>query len=545
MSSTIDALVVGAGPTGLMMAGELARRGLPVRIIDKAKTLSLDRSRALAVQSRTLEILEAVGLADAELAHGRLIAGINLLGPHGKRSRLPLRVGGELSTRYPGTFTVQQSDTEAVLASRLPGLGVMIERGVELVSYTQDTSGISASLRLEGGELEQVGAKWLLGCDGAHSIVRKGAGIPFEGEMYGEDFLVSDMLIDWALPDGEFYIAPSPGGAAAVFSLPEPRRFRVVLTMRDAPRGRSDEPSLEEFVEGMRARLPLPFKVEKSFMLTRYRLHHRVAARHRDRRAFLCGDAAHIHSPVGGQGMNTGIQDAYNLAWKIAAVEQGRMPSWVLDTYEAERLPVAHRLVDFTDRFFGLVAGGGAANRALRAIVPHILPRAFKLKAVRSRAAAFLSQLGIRYRKSPLSTQIGAPPQVGPLPGDRAPDGALAGADGQPVRLFDLLRGVGFTLLIFAGVRATEATQARAARLAARFGSSEVKFITLGAKGPGAYEDPGCMTHVLYGVTEPAAVLVRPDGYIALRADTLDEAALERELGRLFTSTAATAIAAE
>jgi 2-polyprenyl-6-methoxyphenol hydroxylase-like FAD-dependent oxidoreductase len=540
-TTPIDALVVGGGPTGLTMAGELARRGLRVRLIDKATTPSPDHSRALGVQARTMEILDAMGLGDAEMSHGRMIAALNLITRSGKRARLPIRMSADLATPFPGMFVVQQFDTEAVLASRLPALGVAIERGVELTSYTQDASGVTATLRREGGALEQVRARWLLGCDGAHSPVRKGAGISFEGDTYNDHCLLGDVVVDWAFPDGELYICPSRKGIAAAFPVPGERRFRIILILPEAHHARSAELSLEEYEETLREIVPVPIKVEKAYVLSRYRLHHRVAARLRDGRAFLCGDAAHIHSPAGGQGMNTGIQDAYNLAWKIVAVERSEMPAWLLDTYEAERLPVARRLVAFTDRLFGFAAGGGTPGRVIRTLTPTLAVRAFSLPSVRRFATGFLSQLRIRYRKSPLSTQVGSAPEGGPLAGDRAPDGAIRDAEGKPARVFDALRHLSFTLLLFTGVRASEEAEAQAARLALRLRSNEMKVAVIGGKGAGAYEDPGGMTHLLYGAPTPAAVLVRPDGYIALRVDPLDEPALERELSRLFPAPAAPA----
>jgi 2-polyprenyl-6-methoxyphenol hydroxylase-like FAD-dependent oxidoreductase len=538
MTKALDALVVGGGPTGLTMAGELARRGLQIRLLDKALEPPPDHSRALAVQARTMEIFEQMGLAQEVIARGRRAEALNLFLPGGGRARLPLDAFSELSTPFPEIRVIQQHDTEAVLASRLPGLGVKLERGVALVSYTQDDGGITATLRRTDGETEEVRSTWLLGCDGAHSQVRKGADIAFEGDTYDDQCLLGDVILDWPMPDGEIYISPTRRGVAAAFPVPGERRFRVVLILPEARTATASELSLEEFAGTMRGMVPVAFNVEKAIVLSRYRLHHRVATHLRRGRVFLSGDAAHIHSPAGGQGMNTGIQDAYNLAWKLAAVEKGVMPSWVLDTYEAERLPVARRLVNFTDRAFGFLAGHGVSGRALRAIAPRLIARLFALPLMQRRVTGFVSQLQIRYRKSPLSVQLGEAPRRGPRAGDRAPDGTLRDATGAAVRVFELIRGLEPTLLLFTGQRTAGASGAaveQARAVAKRLGGPAVKAVIIGGHGAGETTDPEGRVHESYGVEALSAVLVRPDGYIGLRCDPLREDALDREMARRFT----------
>ncbi|MGK3989230.1 FAD-dependent monooxygenase [Sorangium sp. So ce136] len=535
MAEAVDALVVGGGPTGLTMAGELARRGLTVRIVDKATEPPPDRSRALAVQTRTMEIFSSMGIADTAMEHAVRVGGINVLLAHGRRARLPIFNYPELSTPTPGIFVIQQFDTERILASRLPALGVTLERGVELASYTQDSAGVTCALRRADGSIEEVRAKWLLGCDGARSPVRKGADIAFEGDTYDDHCMLGDLVLDWPLPDGEIYLGPSRRGVAAAFPVPGSHRFRVILILPEAPPAHGAPPSLEEFESRMRETIPVPFKVQRAFVLSRYRLHHRVATQLRKGRVFLAGDAAHIHSPAGGQGMNTGIQDAYNLAWKLAAVEQGRMPAWLLDTYETERLPVARRLVGFTDRMFGLLAAHGPVARTLRIVAPRLLSRALGLSAVQRRVLGFVSQLKIRYRKSPLSVQIGTPPERGPRAGDRAPDAALRSEAGEQVHLFERMRGAEFTLLLFAGPQVDGAARDRVRRLAAQLGGPDLRVLVVGAPEAGGYADPDGHAHAAYGVQSTAAVLVRPDGYIGVRSDPLDEGELGRALDRLFT----------
>ncbi|WP_437724709.1 FAD-dependent monooxygenase [Sorangium sp. So ce861] len=535
MAEALDALVVGGGPTGLTMAGELARRGLTVRIVDKALEPPSDHSRALAVQTRTMELFQRMGIVDLAMESAVRVGGINILLSHGQRARLPIFDFPELSTPIPGIFILQQFDTERVLASRLVRLGVMLERGVELASYAQDSAGVTCALRRADGSSEEVRARWLLGCDGAHSPVRKGAYIAFEGDTYDDHCMLGDLIVEWPLPDGDIYISPSRRGVAAAFPVPGSHRFRIILIRPEPPPTHGAQVSLEEFEAAMREMIPVPFKVQQAIVLSRYRLHHRVAARLRKGRVFLAGDAAHIHSPAGGQGMNTGIQDAYNLAWKLAAVEQGRMPAWLLDTYEAERLPVARRLIDFTDRLFGLMAGHGPVGRTLRAIAPRLASRALGISAVQRRILGFLSQLKIRYRKSPLSVQIGNPPEHGPRAGDRAPDAVVRSAAGEQVHLFDLMRDAELSLLLFTGPQADGGAREQARKLAAQLGRPDLKVLVIGALEGGGFADPDGHAHAAYGVASSAAVLVRPDGYVGVRSDPLDEGELRQALGRLFT----------
>ncbi|WP_437590149.1 FAD-dependent monooxygenase [Sorangium sp. So ce1000] len=535
MTGALDALVVGGGPTGLTMAGELARRGLTVRIVDKETEPPPDHSRALAVQARTMELFSRMGILDAAMEHAVRVGGLNVLLSNGRRARLPLFDFPELSTPIPGIFTVQQFDTERVLGSRLSGLGVTLERGIELASYTQDSAGVSCTLRRADGSIDEVRAKWLLGCDGAHSAVRKGADIAFEGDTYDDHCMLGDLVVDWPLPDGEIYISPSRRGVAAAFPVPGSHRFRVVLIQPEPSPAHGAPVSLEEFEGAMREMIPVSFKVERAIVLSRYRLHHRVATRLRRGRIFLAGDAAHIHSPAGGQGMNTGIQDVYNLAWKLAAVEQGRMPAWLLDTYALERLPVARRLVAFTDRLFGFMAGHGPLGRTLRAVAPRLAVRALGIPAVQRRILGFLSQLKIRYRKSPLSVQIGSPPEHGPHAGDRAPDAVLRSEAGAQVHLFDLMRGAEWMLLLFTGPRADGGAREHARKLAAQLGGPDIQVLVIGAADAGGYADPDGHAHAVYGAASAAAVLVRPDGHVGVRSDPLDEGELRRALDRLFT----------
>jgi 2-polyprenyl-6-methoxyphenol hydroxylase-like FAD-dependent oxidoreductase len=538
----LDALVVGAGPTGLVMAAELSRQGLRCRIVDPLEAPSL-LSRALVVQARTLEVFDDFGIAEQALARGRKVESFNIAAPGGVRVKLSLQAFSALETRYPFIFMLPQDATEALLAERLAGLGVQVERGLGLEDFRQDAEGVEVTLKRAAGGGETVRARWLLGCDGARSRVRKVAGIPFEGETYDDTCVLADVHVEWPLEPGGLYLTPSTHGVLAAFPMPGEARYRLVaITPRD---GREDTTpvSLEEMQALVDRMAPVPARLSDVRWLSRYRLHRRGVPRYRQGRVFLAGDAAHIHSPAGGQGMNTGIQDAYNLAWKLALVSRGRAPESLLDTYELERHRVGQKLLEGTDKLFGVMARGGLLSRLLRAYVaPRMAKWIFNRPAVQHRLVRFVSELFIHYRHSPLSTEAVAGEDVGglkltqgPAPGERVPD-VPAQAEGVE-RLYDVLRGPHHTLLLFAGMMggggASEELEALARRLGQGYGPEllRVRVVALqGAPGPSMLVDARGDLHYRFGAGAACLYLVRPDGYVGFRARPIDVQRLEAEL---------------
>jgi 2-polyprenyl-6-methoxyphenol hydroxylase-like FAD-dependent oxidoreductase len=512
----IDALVVGAGPTGLTLALELARRGLAVRVVDRATGRPIDKSRAVAVQARTLEILDQLGLAEEAHRRGVVNPALNLLLPSGRRVRIPFDPAPEIGTPWPEILMLPQESDEEMLAGALAEHGVGVERGVELTGFDQSEDGVRCTVRSERGDREEiVEAAWLLGCDGTHSAVREAAGITFDGDTYDDRCLLGEVQVDGVFPAGEISICPRRRGVLAAFPVPGERRFRIIVVLPGRTGQATDGPlELDEFRGVVRDLLGQPLSIEQTFLLSRYQLHHRIASRFRAGRVFLAGDAAHIHSPAGGQGMNTGIQDAWNLGWKLAAVHRGRMEPWVLDTYESERRPVAERLLGFTDRLFGVVAGHGLVSGTVRRVAPTLAARAFGWKRVQRRIVGFVSQLRIRYPDSALSLQVGTAPAGAIRPGDRAPDGLLE--DGS-----QLFRHLGTThvLLLFG---ATEALRRRIDGSLDRH-----RPVVQPVEGSGELAEA-------YGASQGAALLLRPDGHVAVRWDPLDLDAIGRELGRRF-----------
>jgi 2-polyprenyl-6-methoxyphenol hydroxylase-like FAD-dependent oxidoreductase len=409
-------LIAGAGPTGLVLAIWLTKLGVKVRIIDKVAEPGTT-SRALAVQARTLELYHQVGLDDAVVAGGVKIRHINLWVKGRRAARVPLERTGEGLTPYAFALVYPQDAHERLLIERLASLGVRVERRTELLRFTQSDAGVSATLRRPDGSEETCEAAYLAGCDGAASIVRGQLGIEFPGGTYTGLFYVADIEAKGeAVDDKDLHVDLEDADFILLFPLKQQGHVRLVGTVRDVPE-RDQGKLVFEDVKG-KAIEHLKLNVEKVNWFSTYRVHHRVANRFRSGRAFLLGDAAHIHSPVGGQGMNTGIGDAVNLAWKMAEVLKSNTPAKLLDTYEAERIPFARRLVATTDRGFTLVTNrGGIAGVVRTRIVPLMLPLLSRLGAFRRLLFTTVSQTTVNYRHSSLS--VGSAGKV--QGGDRLP----------------------------------------------------------------------------------------------------------------------------
>jgi 2-polyprenyl-6-methoxyphenol hydroxylase-like FAD-dependent oxidoreductase len=418
-----DVLIIGAGPTGLVLALWLTRLGVKVRILDKTAEPGTT-SRALAVQARTLELYRQLDLADAVVAKGHQVPAVNLWVSGEPKARISLSAMGSGLTPYPFLQIFPQDAHERLLVQRLDALGVTIERRTELIGFADREDDVLARLHGSDGEEHDCEASYIVGCDGARSAVREAIGTGFPGGTYRHLFYVADVEATGAALNGELHVDLDEADFLAVFPLSGQGRARLIGTVRDERADRAGTLTFND-VSG-RAIQKMKVAIAKVNWFSTYHVHHRVTEHFGKGRAFLAGDAAHIHSPAGGQGMNTGIGDAINLAWKLAAVVAGRAPAALLDSYEAERIGFTRRLVATTDRAFSFAtAEGRLADIARVRLAPAVIAAAFAFETVRRFAFRTVSQITLNYRGGPLSRGVAGNVHGG----DRLPWAPVDGAD--------------------------------------------------------------------------------------------------------------------
>jgi len=546
-SGSTDILIVGAGPTGLALATQLESFHIPFRLVDR----SLDRaheSRAAAVQARTIEMLQPYGLADALVARGNASANLELHFDGGRTGELPLGDFGATDTRFPFILFVSQAETEALLGEYLAARGVTIERRMELAGYKTDTKGVEVVLRDAGGVEQRVRTKYLVGCDGAHSTVRKLAGIPFEGDAYLQSFMLGDVELDaspGAAPLSPDTVHSFPGryGVAMIFPLGKPATWRVIaMSTRNSTRpvkvapGEENKPmttelTLAELQGAIDDATASALRVRDPVWMTHFRLHHRQASHYRAGRVFLAGDAAHIHSPVGAQGMNTGMQDAWNLGWKLAFVARRAADASLLDSYEAERWPVGHALLRYTDRIFGLftraMSSGGLASWVRRNVIPRIAPAVIRAEWLRTFAFRFVSELGIGYRKSDAVVEGTPALDRGPRAGDRLPDAAVM-LNGRATTLQHELVGSRLHVLLCGGAEAFSESADALERITQRYGDSVAVRRLSRSPALDTLVDASGAALARLGVRASGVYVVRPDGYVGYRCAGVELGDMER-----------------
>jgi len=392
---------VGAGPTGLVLALWLTRLGIRVRIVDKAAEAGTT-SRALAVQARTLEFYRQIGLAEEVVERGRIVTDANFWVRGRKSAHMVFGELGKGISPYPFPLIFPQDQHEQLLVDRLADEGIQVERQVEFLSYREVESGIIALLRGPDGHESECEASYLAGCDGAHSAVRKALGIGFAGGTYAHMFYVADIDAEGEAANGELHVGLDKNEFLAVFPLKKPGRLRLVGTIKDDSKLEHESLAWEDV--SRRVLNWMPIEVKNVNWFSSYRVHHRVAERFQKGRAFILGDAGHVHSPVGGQGMNTGIGDAVNLAWKLADVLRGRAAFSLVESYQAERIAFAQQLVVTTDQAFtGVISPSPIARFVRLHLIPLIVPIAIKLAAVRRLMFRTVSQANVNYRFSLVS----------------------------------------------------------------------------------------------------------------------------------------------
>ncbi len=517
----IDVLVVGAGPTGLMLANQLVRRGVRLLIIDRNPGPSV-RTKALGVQARTLEIYDRLGIADRAIESGTRATGANIWSKGRLAAHVSLGDGRDLSP-YPFLLILGQDENERLLGDALHGRGMDVTWDTELVALTQGSEHAVATLKRADGSLQEIRANWVAGCDGAHSAVRRLCGVAFPGSPYEHVFFIADTRATGGMVPGELNVYLRRDGFNLFFPMRGADRWRVVGIVPPELRARDDLefdavlPSIYQDHKG--AGPPLSFL--ECYWYSTYRIHHRRAERFRDRRCFLLGDAAHIHSPVGAQGMNTGLQDAYNLAWKLALVASGRARDTLLDSYGSERVPVAERLLRTTDQAFSLfVSDRWGAGQFRARILPKIFALAMKRERVRRRAFRTISQIGIRYASSPLSETLAGLPDGAPRAGDRFPWLRLKLAADSPTEdLFARFDDTRFNLILFGQPSVLDDL------------SDPNDLVIIHRVPDNPVNDVECTRAQ---IPKPSFYLLRPDGHVGLAGAIPESAILTRYLtGRL------------
>jgi 2-polyprenyl-6-methoxyphenol hydroxylase-like FAD-dependent oxidoreductase len=493
-------LVVGAGPTGLTLALQARAHGMCVRVVDRRND-EFRPSRALLLHARTLEVLRPLGVVDAILAKADTAPRMLL---HGGSRALPVSLGdfALADTPFPHLTVVRQADIEHVLADALAERGVPVERGTELIALDMTSTHPRATLRSRDC-VRQEECGWVAGCDGATSTVRTLAGIGWSGRGYRHEVLLADVELAGPVQPDRVHAGLGRGGLCLLFPCGERASWRLLGTRRangpaTAPGQFGPPLSLAELAWVL-AEARIPARISDLAWSSRIRLQHRLATSYRRGAVFIAGDAAHVHSPAGGQGMNTGIQDAVNLGWKLALAPSSTRPRELLDSYEQERRPVARAVRRLTDVAFQAEAGTDPLTAWVRgSVAPHLarlLPMILGRRGLVGQGFRMVAQLDVGYRHSVLSVPSAPWWSRGLQPGDRFPDSVVT-VDGRAARAHDLVASPGVHVLIGCDVTAP-------------------------ATGSGMVS-----VHRLDDVHRPGIVAVRPDGYVGLVGDSVDEVAL-------------------
>jgi len=526
-------LIVGAGPVGLTAAALLTHYGVGCRVVDRSPHPT-ETSKALVLWQRTQELLDDLGIVDNFINAGMFVNAARL---HGEGDVLALMPLIQTDTHFTRPLMLAQSETERLLIEHLGRVGVSIERSVELTGFVDQGDRVTASLRHGDHHVEEYTCDWLIGCDGAHSAVRKGLSLEFTGNAEPNDWVLADCRIDGPIALDEISLFWHSEGVLAVFPLASDR-YRVIADMGFAKSvGRPDDPTLEEMQAIVDRRGPGGLLLSQPRWLSGFRIHERKVSDYHRGRVLLAGDSAHIHSPAGGQGMNTGMQDAYNLAWKLALVQSGRgLAKPLLDSYSIERGAVGEMVLRNATRLTTIATLRNPVGKFFRNRLVKLLGR---LPAFRREFARNLSELGIHYPTSPLN---GARGGTGIQPGDRLPDAPLKDAGNLTERrLLAVTHGPEHHLLLLSTGEASIANDdfmSLAMNTRSLYqGLIQVHLIVRGDTPPSNTEgidhvwlDPAGATAAALGVNEAIAVLVRPDGYVGYRSANASCEALRNHL---------------
>jgi len=490
-----DVIIVGAGPTGLSLACQLTRQGIDFVVIEKNEAVT-PYSKALGVHARTLEIYEQLGLAQKAVERGTVAGKVRLLETGELVGEVDLSNIGEGLSPYPYMLVLEQSENERLLYDYLKAHGRDVLWQTELESLSQDEFRVTATVRTTAGTSQIIESKYLVGCDGPKSPVRHALGLAFAGSTFERLFYVADVQIDWEYSHDALHVCLARHGVVAFFPMRGEKRWRIVGAFPEGLDKDEGEILYEEIERRIKEEAELELDISHVNWFSVYKVHTRHVEKFSAGRCFLAGDAAHIHTPAGGQGMNTGIQDAYNLAWKTALVLKGSAGAGILDTYNEERLPNARRLLETTDRMFNLAAGKDWLLGLIRTTVfPPMAKFILSFDVIKKRFFPLISQIGINYRDSSLSGHDGDE-EFEVKAGDRMPYFLV---DGKSI--YDQLREPKFHLLSFSD---GEDDYQQAGEIESKYGHLLDRHVVP------LYPQ---VTAVL-GASKPFTVLLRPDNYI-------------------------------
>ncbi|MBA2703157.1 MAG: FAD-dependent monooxygenase [Blastocatellia bacterium] len=532
-----DVIISGAGPTGLALACQLVRYEVDFIIIDKAAGVT-PYSKALGVHARTLEIYEQLGLAQKAVEQGTIAGKVRLLERGEVLGQVELSNIGKGLSAYPFMLVLEQSRNEQLMYDWLKEHGQDVLWQTELEGFSQDATTVTAQVKVRSAESQTIAGKYLVGCDGPHSPVRHALGLAFEGSTFERLFYVADVVIDWKFTHDALTVCLAPHGVVAFFPMPGEKRWRIVGAFPEGHEKDEHEILYEEIEAQIKKEAQLELDITRVDWFSTYKVHTRHVDKFSAGRCFVAGDAAHIHTPAGGQGMNTGIQDAYNLAWKLALVLKHSAQPQILDTYNEERLPNAKRLTATTDRMFNLAAGKDWFVGLIRTtIFPPLAKYILSIEAVRKKFFILISQIGISYRAGSLSLHEiggnGGDDEFEVKAGDRLPYFEIDGKN-----IYERLHTPKFHLLMFSdgaavggklkvssddgagflgGEKEANATEARYAELV------DCHLIPL---------DPNVAG--IFGTDKPFDLLLRPDNYIGFISSDMSGNSLSKYFARLF-----------
>ena len=495
-------LIIGAGPTGLMAACQLAIREIPFRIIDKSHHAS-SKTKALAVQARSLEIFNQLGMIDPFL-EAMKIEKIQIFSRGKLRQEVPLGQFNGANTPFPFLAFIGQDKTERFMLDFLKAKNIIPEWGTELLDLQQDTDKATATIQNSEGKEETIETNWVIGADGAHSKVRHSMNVKFEGAKYPQGFMLSDVDIDWGLEENTMKFVISNKSFAIFFPLGN-NHYRVISLVPESMED-IENPGFDDLKNYLENEFHLSLKISNPKWTSFYSVHHRCVNQFREGRFLLAGDAAHIHSPAGGQGMNTGLQDAYNLCWKLAMVIKGEANEKLLESYETERLPIAKHLVFGTDRLFSVMINSNPIWAFFRArVLPRMMGLGLNGLGLRKQIFKFVSQTGINYEKRYPHYNFSKNIEV--KAGTRFPNFEL---EALQTSTHELLKGKGFHLFC-----CTHEMNEKSINSFVQNFPTQLKVHHLSPKNAQLYE--------ALKLTEDTFILIRPDMHIGILGQHLDD----------------------